>query len=182
MPRISRDEPGGVEWYRQKALEYQHGHQLAIRDNRPGYLSLDEAARIVRHVSVVEASSDGALQVKAAGNDGSNIAPLTHDQRAGLRAYLERVKIAGTLIQVTSATPEQVAYSITAEIDPSVLDAEAAQMALFKTLDSYHKALDFNHTLYLSKATDAMQAVEGILDVEIAQARYLKGRYLECHQ
>ena len=170
--KINSDEHGGVEWYRQQIFKYQHGDSLAIINNRPGYVTVNPGARVVKHVSVTEPAG-GGLAIKAAGNDGSAIVPLTTDQLAGLSAYLTRVKFAGITFTLSSNSPNRVYYTITVEIDKSVFNAVEAKKAIEKAIEKYHKSLAFNGTLYLSKVTDAIQDIEGIIDVDITRAHVM---------
>ena len=177
---IDDREPGGKEWYRERVMAYQHGDSLVVINNRPGYSVIDETKQIVKHVSVVEEQPNGALLIKAARNDGS-IIQLSVDEVAGLTAYLSRVKVAGTLITVQSLLPNQVAYDVVVEVDKSVLNETgqrvdgSADTPVFDTLEVFHQDIDFNDILYLSRATDALQEIEGVIDVQITAASYFDG-------
>lgn len=170
--KINSDEQGGVQWYREQILAYQQGYALAIIDNRPRYLTIDTSARIVKHVSVTEPAT-GGLEIKVAGNDETTIVPLTTDQLAGVKAYLTQVKFAGTAFTIVSNAPNVVDYTVTAEIDKSVLNAVKVRRAIIKAIENFHNSLEFNGTLYVSKVTDVLQKIEGIIDVEIIRARIL---------
>lgn len=171
---IDNREPGGLAWYREKVLAYQHGDVLTIINNRPTYLVIDTQKQLVKHVSVVETFTNGTLLVKIAGD---NLTQLSSDVVAGIATYLQRVKVAGTLITVQSLPADMVAYNITVEVDKSVIDASGkaingSDTPIYDAIDKFHKNIDFNDVLYLSKVTDALQAVGGVLDVEITESRY----------
>ncbi len=166
---VNKDEPGGIGWYRQKAFDYQHGDQLLVINNRPAYLTPNPAARIVQQVSVTESPADGSLTFKVAKDTGGDSPVLTEAEQDGFRDYIGRIKIAGTLITVQSDLPDKISYNIVVEADPAVLTGHVRR-TVYQTLDRFHQSIEFNTVLYLSKATDALQAIPGIIDVEITSA------------
>ena len=170
--KINTHERGGIEWYREQVLAYQHGDPLTLINNRPKYASLNEGAQIVKHVSVSEVSG-GGLDFKVAGNEGSEISPLTTDQLAGVKSYLNQIKFAGTKFTLSSLPANLVDYKIVAEIDRSVFNDAETKTAIAKKIKEYHISFDFNDTLYLNHITDALQSIEGIIDIQITRAHIL---------
>ena len=169
---INKDEPGGIEWYRKQAFAWQHGDRLIVVNNRPGYLTLKPAAQIIKQVSVTESSTDGSLTFKVAKqNAQKEVQPLNEEEIAGFTDYLNRVKLAGTLVRVESRLPDDIRYAIVVEADPAVFTQNAAiKTAIYNALDAFHQSIEFNTVLYLSKVTDALQKIPGITDVEITRA------------
>ena len=177
--KLNRQAFGGLQWYKEKVLEYQHGDSLVVAANQVVYPAIDPAKRIIAQVAVTESQTNGSLEIKVA-KDNNGLTALSADELAGLQTYLNRIKIAGTLVTANSGNAVPVRYNVNVEVDKSVLNRRAERIdgttttPVQEALDAFHKSLQFNGTLFLSKAVDAVQNVEGIMDVELA-AFYFNG-------
>lgn len=175
---IDEQQNGIIDWYKEQILAYQHGDDVVVQNNRIIYETIDPAKQIIKQVDIDESAVDGSLTVKVA--KGNPLEPLTATELAGLQAYLARIKIAGTLITVASDPAILVRYTVGVEIDRLILNDNVERLDGTTTtpvqdaLEAFHKSLQFNGTLYLSKASNAVQTVDGILDVQLT-AEYFNG-------
>ena len=169
----------GLDWYKDKVLQYQHGDSLVVAANQVVYPAIDPTKRIIAQVAIVESQTNGSLEIKVA-KDANGLTALSADELAGLQTYLNRIKIAGTLVTTTSGNAVLVRYNVNVEVDKLVLNGQAARIdgttttPVQEALEAFHQSLEFNGTLFLSKATNAVQDVEGIIDVELT-ATYSDG-------
>jgi hypothetical protein len=183
---IATKKPHSLQWYAQKAKDFQYGYDLVpesdVYDNTG--LSDDDIdnSKVVSYAAVVEQVVDSRirLRVKVATTTGADLGPLTAPQLASLIAYFNRVKDAGVLLNITSTAADDLKLSVRIKYNPLVLkgtgeridgvSATPVQDAIKKHLQN----LPFNGVFSVQKLVDAIQLVEGVDDVaiDLVQTRY----------
>lgn len=179
-----RGQVGQDFWWIGKALEFQYNHQVEILTDEyglqyTGYSTIDEAAKLVKLVAIVKGDTADVLKVANQAVDKTPI-PLTTAQRDSFRAYVSRVKPLGTTINVVATQPDSVLYNITIEYDAQG-DEDELRTACIAALQEYHRVLDFNGKIRLSKVGDAVQDVSPmVLDykINLAQIKPYGGAYV----
>lgn len=180
-------KPHSERWYANKALAYQHGIPLLpdsdLFDNT-GYSDTDIAnSKVVKYAAVVEQENEYgrvSLRIKLAGDDGTDLAPLSAPQLAGVTEYLRRIKDAGVKLQVQSLPADHIKMKWTVYYDPLILDANgnrldgtgnAVDVAAIK---GYLKKLPFNGVYVVQYHIDELQSVEGVVIAEVndCQTKY----------
>lgn len=170
---------GTLEWYQAKAKKFQYGDTLTWNGAVYDYPVLDVAKQIVQRSAVLEAASQ--LRMKVAKLDGSGIPePLSAPELAAFQTYISQVKFAGTNVAVISDVADELRLYYDIHYDPQVLTASGESILVpgtypvEETIKEFIQNLPFNGVLYLTKLTDAIQKVEGVLDpiVTSASARY----------
>lgn len=157
---------GPVIWYGERIREFQYKpptvyNLIVVPSAGTRYEVIDPTARIVAAVSVVE-SGNGTLDIKVAKADtGGNLVKLTTDEVSALRGYLERIKFAGTAINLNSYDPDLLTVNLTIGYDPFY------PLATLKTevelaINSYLKALPFNGWFQPITLIDYVQKVLGV--------------------
>jgi len=187
---IQQDDFINLAWYENNMKGYQFGDSAIVTNNRIGYAITDEDKQIIKFVSAkeIEETVDGntkyTVLIKVAKEENGAIAQLNTDEYSGANSYLRDFKVPGTSVRLETSEADKVSYTIDIERNPQILDADLKRIdgtdntPIITALKAYHddkNRNDFNTTLYLSRVTDALQAVEGVVDVEITEARYFDG-------
>lgn len=154
---------GGVNWIGQKVLEFQVGYVLQVIDNVPKYAVIDPAARIITRRSVLE-QGNNKIRVKVAKNEPPE--PLDSTEVTQLKGYLEKIRFAGTRIEIVNLPSDKVylAGTITylgeyaTVIAPNVISAITAYYAQLSS------ATNFNGFVNLNEVIQAVRSVEGVDD------------------
>ncbi|MDO7877391.1 hypothetical protein Q5H93_21800 [Hymenobacter sp. ASUV-10] len=165
---IARAPAGTPLWYADRALEFQLDDELVILPSgKPGYGDGGTGARIVTRATAKEAST-GKLFVKVAkdGATAGTLAALSNDELVQVRGYMDRLKFAGTRLEVVSREADRLLVLGTIYYDP-LLPLATVRANAVAAVQGYLAALDFDGQVYVSKLVDALQAVAGVRDVEM---------------
>lgn len=163
--------PGTPKWYRDQALKFQYGYQLQWLDNTFSYDTIDEAAKIIKRAAVIEAG--GQVRVKVAKLSGSNPVPLSSAELTAFTAYMKQIRFAGTNLAATSGNADLLKIGYTVYYDPLIAEA-TVKSAVEAAINSHISNLEFNGKLILTKLTDAIQEVTGVINpvLTLAQAKF----------
>lgn len=156
--------PGTLKWYAQKVLEYQHGDVLVFKDNVYQYDPVDESKRIVKRVSVNDGG--GLVKVKAAKLSGQTVVVLSQEEIDGLTDYLEQSRFAGTALFVQSLNPDKIRMSLEVYYDAQT-GLTSLKAAVEAAIVNYINTIPFDGIFLRNKLIDAVQAVEGVIDVKV---------------
>lgn len=165
--RIAAAFPGSVSWYWNKAMQFRYGYQLDQYANYYDEALTDDDALIIKHCAIIEVDNGIAVKVNK-----DNYERLTDNEKDAFTAYMDTIKFAGTTLRVFSDDPDELTLELYIWRDPQVLGADlltlsgqrnTIQEAIVAYLDSIVYGGVFNKT----KLIDAVQAVEGVIDVTI---------------
>ena len=154
--------PGTPGWYQKKMLEFQYGDTLTYFNYQYVYDPVDESARIITRCAVQE-RSDGAVLIKVAKDSGGTPVPLSAPEKSAAESYAAKIKFAGTRLAVTSLDPDELDIDYTVFYDPLVPLA-TLQANLQAAADAFLAELPFNAEFRITRFTDALQAVTGVID------------------
>lgn len=160
--------PGTPGWYQNKMLEFQYGDTLTYTNFQYVYDPVNEANRIITRCAVQE-RSDGAVLIKVAKDSGGSPAPLSAPEKAAAESYAAKIKFAGTKLAVTSLDPDELDIAYTIYYDP-LIPLATLQADLQAAADAFLEELPFNAEFRITKFTDALQAVEGVIDPVFSSA------------
>lgn len=170
---------GTTLWYYNKALEFQYGDALVLIDGEYKYASVNTATKIVKLCSVNEIN--GQLFMKIAKLNASNVpVQLTTLELDAFKAYMQKIKFAGTIINSVSRPADllQIAYRV--YIDPLIINSNGELISnpsikpIENAIVNYCKNLPFNGIFSVTELTDQLQSVPGVLNpvFENASAQY----------
>jgi hypothetical protein len=143
------------------------------------YNPITPANRIVALASVIDQGFQ--VRVKTAKLDGGGLPiPLTAPELSSFLGYWSAKRFAGTSMLITSTIGDDIFVNYFIKYDALILDATGALLsnpAVFPVEDAiefYIRNLPFDGVLSLAEMTDAIQAVNGVLDVTLndAQAKF----------
>lgn len=135
------------------------------------YAVYDETKRIVKYCSVSEES--GIVLVKCAKNDINNEpTELTALEKSGVEAYWNEKKDAGQSLQILSQPADEIHYSAFIKVDGQKISNTGESQTtpgtypVVNAIKTYFKELDFAGELTLLKLEDAIQNIDGVLNVK----------------
>lgn len=177
-------KPHTARWYANMAKAYQHGFNLyADSDQYDNAGHTDDqvtASKKVAYAAVVEQTNTFGriyLRMKLAGTDGTDLIPLTDEQLTGFEAYMNRVKDAGVALQISSTSPDSIKQEWVIYYDPLILNSSGNRLdgtssaPVQDAIKAYLTALPFNGIYVPQYHIDAVQAVEGVVTLNLAMCQ-----------
>ena len=169
---------GTLRWYVEKAKAFQYGYDLVIVDNVPAYATDEPASRIVARAAGKDSGS--IVLIKVAKLSGTDLVPLSTPELDAFNAYIDEVKMAGTVVNVVSALPDLLKVAMTVYYDPLVIAADGtlildpAVRPVDDAIKGYLANLPFNGKVVLNALVDAVQVVPGVVNPALGtvQAKY----------
>lgn len=184
---INKRINGTPDYYARALLQYQKGDELTVREDGLafGYASVDESKQIITQVSYEESTDDinldSKLVLKVATGDKGNLSPIPGDELVQIRTYLNRIKFAGTRIEVTSLPGDVLVPRLSVYWDGAISEAEVYDN-IEASLNEYMMNIDFNAGIYVSKVMAAIRSAEHVTDVWIdEEATPAQGVFLACY-
>lgn len=175
--KISRAVVASVPWYYKVARAFQYGDAMVFDEATQQYVysRVDEQKQVVRYVAVRDRGT--SIQVLASGEKGGRPVVLQDDVLTAFKQYLNRVKIAGVVIAVRSLPADYVSIEARVTIDPLTINTRGMRIAdgsyaVEDAIDRYLANIVYGGTFNKTKLVDAIQAVEGVTDVELGDCRY----------
>jgi hypothetical protein len=165
---VARAAVGTPGWYADRAKEFQaNDGSLAVQPSGAiGYATDNPAARIISQATAKENAQTGKLFIKVAkaGAVAGTLAALTGAELVQVRGYFERIRFAGTRLEVVSREADRLQLTGAVYYDP-LLNLADVQAAVLKAAQRYLAALDFDGQVFVARFTDYLQAVLGVRDV-----------------
>lgn len=173
-----------VPWYYKMALAFQYGDSLVLNDRtwQYEYASTDESKQVVKYAAVRDKGT--SVQILVSGDQGGSPVALSNDVLTVFKQYMNRVKVAGVILNITSKESDNVTVMATITIDPLVLNENGELLSdgskpVEEAITSYLKHIIYGGTFNKTKLVDVIQAVEGVVDVELEECKYRHANSLE---
>lgn len=172
-----KKRPHTLQWYRDKALLFQYGYELAedsaYYDNDG--LTDEEVAlsRIVTKCSAqVTSAVRPTIQVKVAKDDD----PLTPTELEAFKAYMENIADAGLRVVCVSGEPDVMYLEMTVLYDPMVMDSNGdkyigGKNTVKEVVKSHLASLPFNGVFYPRMLEQELMQQDGIRVAHVKLAR-----------
>lgn len=184
---INQRVNGTPEYYARALLRYQKGDELTVREDGLafGYASVDESKQIITQVSYTESTDDenldSKLVLKVATGERGDLSAIGAEDLVQIRAYLRRIKFAGTRVEVTSLPGDVLVPRLSVYWDGAVPEAEVLDN-IEARLNEYMMNIEFDTAVYVSKVMEAIRSAEHVTDVWIDQAATpAQGVFLACY-
>jgi len=182
---LGTQKPHTLEWYATMAKAFQYG--VTLPPDTDVYAVVppsDPTVLIVAYAAAVELT--GIVRIKAAVITGAVLAPLSSGQLTAFSTYMNRIKDAGVLLQITSGSPDNLQLALNIYYDPLVLDATGARLdgtestPVLDGVNTFLENLPFNGVFMLNSLIGAGQAISGVQIFEVvgAQANYALTPYV----
>lgn len=150
---------GTARWYQKKVFEFQYGDTLTYVNNQYVYATITPANQIVKRCAVQD-RGDGVVVIKVA---KAGPVPLLSAEKTALEGYIAKIKFAGTRVAVVSLAADEIDIEYDIYYDP-IVPLATLQSALQTAIESFASNLEFNGEFRVTKFTDALQAVTGVID------------------
>lgn len=168
------------EWWHAQALKFQKGDDLLLDSTTFiwKYETVNEENKLIKRVAVRESPSNETpckVKLYVAKDDALGLGKLTVDDLALFAAYTQRIKPAGVLVDCFSEDGDIVAFIITCNYNPLLLDNEGKLISgdTYPVTDATNDFIthlnttNFGGKLNLTKLIDTIQAATGVVDARI---------------
>ena len=176
--KISMAVVASVPWYYKMALAFQYGDSLILNDRTQQYeyATIDESKQVVKYAAVRDKGT--SVQILVSGDQGGSPVALSNDVLAVFKHYMNRVKVAGVILNITSKESDRVSITATITVDPLVLDESGALLSdgskpVETAIREHLKNIIYGGTFNKTKLVDAIQEVAGVIDVELGICQYM---------
>lgn len=166
-----------VPWYHKKALEYQHGDGLVVDEDTYayGYASVDESKRVIKYAAVRDKGT--SVQIIVSGDDDGMPVALSDDVLTPFSYYMNRIKVAGVVLACHSYASDILKLKAMVRIDPLVIDEDGYSVAngsrpVEDAIKEHLKSILYGGIFNTTKLIDAIQAVDGVVDVALEEVKY----------
>lgn len=171
--RINNSILTSIAWYHSKVLAFQYGDELIFNSDTYsfGYATVDASKQIVKYAAVREVIDGGVTKLKIF-YSGTNKLALTTEQQTAFKAYIKEIAAAGTHLLFVSLDPDLLGVTLNIYYDPLIIDSTGAKIVdgtkpVELAITSYLDSIKYGGIFYSSKLVDAIQATEGVNDVEL---------------
>lgn len=182
--RIARNIVPTVRWYHTQALAFQYGDGLVYDEGTQAfkYTMENDSKRIVRYCAVRDRGS--SIQILVSGETGGLPAVLSTDVLTAFKAYMNSIKIAGVILDIRSLAADSIRIEATIQIDPQLIGTDGRKISdgtypARDAVDNYLRSIIYGGTFNKTKCVDALQNVEGILDITLGTIRVKTGSATE---
>jgi hypothetical protein len=175
--KIGRAVVASVPWYYKIARQFQYGDALTFDETTSQwrYPAIDEKKRLVRYVAVRDRGT--SIQVLASADKDGLPEPLSADVLTAFKHYMNRVKIAGVVLNVRSLPADSIQVRAMVQVDPLILSANGTRNGdgakpVEAAINAYLRGITYGGTFNKTSLVDAIQAVEGVVDVTLGECLY----------
>lgn len=174
--KISRAVVASAAWYYKLSRQFQYGDALIFDETTAQYCYavVDESKQLVRYVAVRDRGT--SVQILASGDKEGMPVPLSNDVLTAFKQYMNRVKIAGVVLNISSLPADVLRLYMEIQIDPLILNLSGARSdgtkAVENAIKDYLRNIKFGGNFNKTKLVDAIQAVEGVVDVTLSECVY----------
>ena len=166
-----------VPWYYKMALAFQYGDRLVLNETTQQYeyALVDESKQLVKYAAVRDEGTSVHILVSGAKN--GNPIPLPDAGLKVFRQYMNRVKVAGVILKITSTASDHIIIKAAITIDPLVMNERGELLSdgskpVENAIKEHLKNIVYGGTFNKTRLVDAIQAVQGVEDVELSECLY----------
>ena len=168
---------GTPNYYANALLQYQQGDELVVREDGLAF----GYAQVSYSESTDDSNLDNKLILKIATGSKGNLEAIPAEELVPITAYINKLKFAGTRIEVISTKGDVLIPRLTVFYDGAVPESEMYD-AIETQLKEYVMNIEFDAAVYVSRLTDAIRRAEHVTDVHIdSDAIPEQGVFIACH-
>lgn len=178
--KISRAVVASIPWYFDKAKAFQYGDALVLNPRTFGYeyAKVDTSKQLVKYVAVRDRGASIEMLVSAE-QDGKPT-PLQDDFLTAFKHYINAIKIAGVVINVRTRKADELSIAVKVVVDPLKINRQGVDIASSEkvvehAIENYLAGIVYGGTFNKTKLVDAVQRVDGVLDVVLGTCKYKAG-------
>lgn len=175
--KISKAVVASVPWYHKMALAFQWGDSLVLNEQtfQYEYAVTDESKQVVKYAAVRDMGTN--VQILVSGDTGGRPSALAGDVLAVFKEYMNRVKVAGVILNISSRESDRLMIHATVTADPLAFDEQGRLLRdgskpVEDAIAGHLKSIVYGGTFNKTRLVDAIQRVEGVEDVELGICYY----------
>lgn len=182
--KISSNIVPTVRWYHTQALAFQYGDNLIYDEASQSfkYAEVDESKQLIKYCAVQDAGN--TIQILVSTDENGKPGVVSNDVLTAFKTYMNSIKIAGVLLNVRSLPADKIKIYAKVYINPMVILSDGSRISdgsrpVEDAINAYLGDIIYGGTFNKTKLVDAIQAVEGVIDIELddVQAKTDSGTY-----
>ena len=178
--KISRAVVASIPWYFDKAKAFQYGDALVLNPRTFGYeyAKVDTSKQLVKYVAVRDRGASIEMLISA-GQNGKPT-PLSDEVLTAFKHYINAIKIAGVVINVRTRKADELTIAVKVVVDPLKINRQGVDIASSEkvvehAIENYLADIVYGGTFNKTKLVDAIQRVDGVVDVVLGVCKYKAG-------
>ncbi len=159
--------PGTPIWIQSQTLKFQYSATdpqiVTLVNFYPQYPSIRSDYQIITRCSVKQSSGRRVI-IKVAKGISPNLVALLTPELNALISYINKIKFAGTSIDVISLQADRIKIGATIYFDGQYVQS-VVQINIIAAINNYLLNIPFDGVLTLTKLISAIEAVAGVQDI-----------------
>lgn len=178
--KISRAVVASIPWYFDKAKAFQYGDALVLNPRTFGYeyAKVDTSKQRVKYVAVRDRGA--SIEMLVSTEQNGKPTPLSDEILTAFKHYINAIKIAGVVINVRTRKADELSIAVKVVVDPLKINRQGVDIASSEkvvehAIENYLADIVYGGTFNKTKLVDAIQRVDGVLDVVLGTCKYKAG-------
>ena len=178
--KISRAVVASIPWYFDKAKAFQYGDALVLNPRTFGYeyAKIDTSKQRVKYVAVRDRGA--SIEMLVSEDENGKPTPLSNDVLTAFKHYINAIKIAGVVINVRTRKADELSIAVKVVVDPLKINRQGVDIASSEkvvehAIENYLADIVYGGTFNKTKLVDAIQRVDGVVDVVLGTCKYKAG-------
>lgn len=175
--KVSMAVVASVPWYYKMAKAFQYGDSLVLNEDTQqyGYATIDEGKQVVKYAAVRDRGTN--VQILVSGEKDGKPVALSNSVLTVFKEYMNRVKVAGVVLNISSKESDKLSISATISVDSLVIDENGVKlsdgtMPIEEAIENHLKDIQYGGTFNKTKLISAILSVDGVEDVELGTCSY----------
>ena len=175
--KVSMAVVASVPWYYKMAKAFQYGDSLVLNEDTQqyGYATIDEGKQVVKYAAVRDRGT--SVQILVSGEKDGKPVALSNSVLTVFKEYMNRVKVAGVVLNISSKESDKLSISATISVDPLVIDESGVKLSdgtkpIEEAIENHLKDIQYGGTFNKTKLISAILSVDGVEDVELGTCLY----------
>lgn len=175
--KVSMAVVASVPWYYKMAKVFQYGDSLVLNEDTQqyGYATIDESKQVVKYAAVRDRGT--SVQILVSGEKDGKPVALSNSVLTVFKEYMNRVKVAGVVLNISSKESDKLSISATISVDPLVIDENGVKLSdgtkpIEEAIENHLKDIQYGGTFNKTKLISAILSVDGVEDVELGTCSY----------
>ena len=178
--KISRAVVASIPWYFDKAKAFQYGDALVLNPRTFGYeyAKVDTSKQRVKYVAVRDRGA--SIEMLVSTEQNGKPTPLSDEVLTAFKHYINAIKIAGVVINVRTRKADELSIAVKVVVDPLKINRQGVDIASSEkvvehAIENYLADIVYGGTFNKTKLVDAIQRVDGVVDVALGVCKYKAG-------
>lgn len=178
--KISRAVVASIPWYFDKAKAFQYGDALVLNPRTFGYeyAKIDTLKQLVKYVAVRDRGA--SIEMLVSTEQNGKPTPLSDEVLTAFKHYINAIKIAGVVINVRTRKADELSIAVKVVVDPLKINRQGVDIASSEkvvehAIENYLADIVYGGTFNKTKLVDAIQRVDGVVDVVLGVCKYKAG-------